>query len=111
VIGVVVFLASIAVPFLKLLTLFYLVATVKLRSAAWRRQRTWIFHGLELIGPWAMLDVFVMAVLVALVKLGELATVLPGRGLFSFTAVAVLTMLASTSFDPRLIWERREDPR
>jgi paraquat-inducible protein A len=111
VIGVVVFLASIAVPFLKLLTLFYLVATVKLRSAAWRRQRTWIFRGLELIGPWAMLDVFVMAVLVALVKLGELATVLPGRGLFSFTAVAVLTMLASTSFDPRLIWERREDPR
>ena len=111
VIGVVVFLASIAVPFLKLLALFYLVATVKLRPAARRRQRTWIFRMLELIGPWAMLDVFVMSVLVALVKLGELATVLPGRGLFSFTAVAVLTMLASASFDPRLIWQGREESR
>ena len=105
VIATIVFLASIVIPFLKLLALFYLVATVKLRSRAWRRQRTWVFRVLEVIGPWAMLDVFVMSVLVALVKLGELATVLPGRGLFSFAAVAVLTLLASASFDPRLIWE------
>lgn len=110
-IGVVVFLASIVVPFLKLLTLFYLVGTVKLRSAAWRRQRAWIFRALEYIGPWAMLDVFVMSVLVALVKLGELATVVPGPGLFSFTAVVVLTLIASSSFDPRLIWEGADEPR
>jgi paraquat-inducible protein A len=106
VIGIIVFLASIVIPFLKLLALFYLVATVRFRSATWRRQRTWIYRGLELIGPWAMLDVFVMSTLVALVKLGELATVLPGRGLFSFTAVAVLTIIAAQSFDPRLIWQR-----
>src|SRR5438874_3629011 len=109
VIAIIVFLASIVIPFLKLLALFSLVASVKLRSAAWRRQRVWIFRTLELIGPWAMLDVFVMAILVALVKLGELATVLPGRGLFSFTAVAMLTMLASASFDPRLIWATAEE--
>jgi paraquat-inducible protein A len=110
VIGLIVFLASIVIPFVKLLTLFYLVATVRFRSAAWRRQRLWIFRALEFIGPWAMLDVFVMAVLVALVKLGELATVLPGRGLFSFTAVAVLTIMASASFDPRLIWQSGAGP-
>jgi len=52
-----------------------------------------------------MLDVFVMSVLVALVKLGELATLVAGPGLFSFMAVAVLTILASSSFDPQLIWE------
>ena len=109
VIGVIVFLASIVIPFLKLATLFYLVATVKFRSAAWRRQRASIFRALEFIGPWAMLDVFVMSVLVALVKLGELATVLPGRGLFSFTAVAVLTIMATASFDPRLIWHASGD--
>jgi paraquat-inducible protein A len=109
VIGVIVFLASIVTPFLKLLALFYLVATVRFRSTAWRRQRAWIFRALELIGPWAMLDVFVMSVLVALVKLGELATVLPGRGLFSFTAVAVLTIMASMSFDPRLIWQSADE--
>jgi paraquat-inducible protein A len=107
-IAVIVFLASIVVPFLKLLTLLVLVAAVKLRPLAWRRQRMWIFRGLELIGPWAMLDVFVMAVLVSLVKLGELATVLPGTGLFAFTAVAVLTLLASASFDPLLIWAPEE---
>jgi paraquat-inducible protein A len=108
VIAVIVFLASIVIPFLKLLTLFFLVATVRLRSPAWRRERLWMFRMLEFIGPWAMLDVFVMSVLVALVKLGELATVLPGRGLFSFTAVAVLTIMASASFDPRLIWTPRD---
>ena len=106
VIGIIVFLASIVIPFLKLLALFFLVGTVRFRSAAWRRQRTWIYHALEFIGPWAMLDVFVMSILVALVKLGELATVLPGRGLFSFMAVAVLTIIAAQSFDPRLIWQR-----
>ena len=58
-----------------------------------------------------MLDVFVMSVLVALVKLGELTTVLPGRGLFAFAAVAVITMMASSSFDPRLIWERADERR
>ena len=111
VIGVIVFLASIVVPFLKLVTLFFLVATVRLRSRAWRRQRTQMFRVLEFIGPWAMLDVLVMSVLVALVKLGELATVLPGRGLFSFTAVAVLTIMASMSFDRRLIWEGADERR
>jgi paraquat-inducible protein A len=108
VIAIIVFMASVVIPFLKLLALFYLVATVKLRSTAWRRQRTALFRALELIGPWAMLDVFVMAVLVALVKLGQLATVLPGRGLFSFAAVVVFTMLASSSFDRRLIWQSAE---
>ena len=109
VIGIIVFLASIVIPFLKLLTLFYLVATVRFRSTVWRRQRAWIYRGLEFIGPWAMLDVFVMSILVALVKLGELATVLPGRGLFSFMAVAVLTIIASQSFDPRMMWEGSDD--
>jgi paraquat-inducible protein A len=111
VIAIIVFLASIVIPFLKLVILFSLVATVRLRSTAWRRQRSWLFRFLEVIGPWAMLDVFVMAVLVALVKLGELATVLPGRGLFSFAAVAVLTIMATVSFDPRLIWHAPDKRR
>ena len=55
------------------------------------------------------LIVFLLAILVSLVKLGELATVLPGRGLFAFTAVVVLTILASTSFDPAQIWETPEE--
>jgi paraquat-inducible protein A len=55
-----------------------------------------------------MLDVFLLAILVALVKLGQIATILPGPGLIAFTSVVVLTMFASASFDPRAIWQRRE---
>jgi paraquat-inducible protein A len=60
------------------------------------------------MGPWAMLDVFLVALLMALVKLGQLATVMPGRGLIAFTAVVVLTIISSTSFDQTLIWQPRD---
>jgi paraquat-inducible protein A len=104
----IVFLASILIPFFKLLGLFLLVITTKLRSARGRQQRTWIYKIIAVIGPWAMLDVFLLSVLVALVKLQQIATVLPGRGLLAFTGVVLLTILASASFDPRLIWEETE---
>ena len=90
---------------LKLLGLFYLVVTAQVRSTRRRRERTLVYKVIEVIGPWAMLDVFLLAVLVALVKLGEIATVRPGPGLLAFTSVVVLTILASASFDPKLIWE------
>ena len=103
-VAVIVFLASILIPLCKLLGLFYLVVTAKFNSPRRQQERTWIYRIIEMIGPWAMLDVFLLAVLVALVKL-EFATVLPGPGLLAFTAVVVLNILASTSFDPELIWE------
>jgi paraquat-inducible protein A len=104
----IVFLASIVIPFFKLLGLFFLVITTKLRSARGRQQRTWIYKIIAVIGPWAMLDVFLLSILVALVKLQQIATVLPGRGLLAFTGVVLLTILASASFDPKLIWEETE---
>lgn len=103
-VGAIVFLASIVIPLVKLTALFFLVVTAKAGSERGRHERTWMFRIIAAIGPWAMLDVFLLAVLVSLVKLGELATVLPGPGLFAFTAVVVLTTLASASFDPKLIW-------
>jgi paraquat-inducible protein A len=106
-VAAVVFLASIAIPLFKLLTLLYLVLSTQLRSSAFPRLRTRLWRLVEAIGPWAMLDVFLLAVLVALVKLRTLATVLPGPGLIAFCAVVVLTILASATFDPRLIWPTR----
>lgn len=103
-VAIVVFLASLVIPFLKLLGLFFLVVTTRFRSRGRRPLRTWIYRAIDLVGPWAMLDVFLLAILVSLVKLGELATVIPGPGLFAFSAVVVLTILASSSFDPSLIW-------
>jgi paraquat-inducible protein A len=108
-VAVIVFLASILIPLLKLLGLFTLVAASRLQHPRFKLTRTWVYHFIEGIGRWAMLDVFVLAVLVSLVKLQRLATILPGPGLLAFTAVVVFTLLASASFDPQLIWERPED--
>ncbi len=107
-IAIIVFLASLMVPLLKLLGLCFLVITTKLRSAWFRPGRARIHRFIKAIGPWAMLDVFLLALLVALVKLGRVATVTTGPGLPAFTAVVVLTLFASASFDPKQIWPERE---
>lgn len=106
-VALVVFMASIVIPVLKLAGLLYLVITTRFNIGRRRRGRAQIYRFIDVVGPWAMLDVFLLAVLVSLVKLGQLATILPGPGLVAFTAVVVLTMFASASFDPRTIWERR----
>src|SRR3954470_7736674 len=107
-VAAIVFLASMAVPLIKLVVLFVLCATAQLRTRRWRRERTMMYRFIDVIGPWAMLDVFMLAVLVALVRLGSLATVLPGRGLLAFSFVVVFTLLASAFFDPKLIWRGYE---
>ena len=104
-VGVIVFLASVLIPLLKLLGLLYLVVSTRWGSRRRQLARTWVHRSIDVIGPWAMLDVFLLAILVSLVKLGKLATVLPGRGLVAFTAVVVFTILATASFDPAQIWE------
>ncbi len=107
-VAAVVFTASIVVPLVKLAALFLLGATSQLRTRRWRRERTLVYRFIEVIGPGAMLDVFVLAVLVSLVRLGSVATVLPGPGLLAFTFVVVFTLLASAFFDPKLIWQGYE---
>ncbi len=104
----IVFLASIFVPLLKLLGLIFLVTATKLRLTKWKPLRTRVFRIIDSIGRWAMLDVFVLAILVALVKLQRLATVIPGAGLLAFGGVVVCTLFASACFDPQLIWEEPE---
>ncbi len=99
-----VFMASLAVPLTKLLGLFWLCAAAGRPDGA--RERARLHRVLESIGPWAMLDVFLLAVLVAVVKLGDLATVEPGPGIVAYAGMVVCSVLASASFDPRLVWAR-----
>ena len=106
-VALIVFLASIAVPVMKLTGLLYLVVTIRFNIGRRLRDRTRVYRFIDVIGPWAMLDVFLLAALVGLVQLGQLATVLPGPGLIAFAAVVVLTMLATASFDPKTIWRER----
>lgn len=100
-----VFFASVTVPMLKLGGLGFLLVSVQRRSK-WRpRERTKIYRIVDAIGRWSMLDIFVLAILVALVRFGSLATITPGTGAISFAAVVVTTMIAAESFDPREIWD------
>jgi paraquat-inducible protein A len=104
-IAIVVFVASVTIPLIKLISLTMLLVSVQRRSSWKPRQRTSLYRLLELIGRWSMLDIYVVTLLAALVQLGSMATVKAGPGALAFGAVVVLTMLASMQFDPRLIWD------
>jgi paraquat-inducible protein A len=100
-----VFFASITVPVLKLIGLISLLISVQRRSR-WRpHDRTVLYRVVEAVGRWSMIDIFMLSILVALVRLGSIATIEPGVGAISFAGVVVLTMFAAMSFDPRLLWD------
>ena len=102
--AVLVFFASIVVPLVKLLVLATLALSVQLRT---RRPLplTKAYRGIEFIGRWSMLDIYVVTILAGLVQLQSRAAVQAGPGAVAFGAVVVLTILAARSFDPRLIWD------
>jgi len=103
--ALIIFVASVLVPLLKMIALIYLLVSVQRRSHLRRQQRTRLYRITELVGRWSMVDVFVVALLVALVQVGNLATIEPELGVVAFAAVVILTMLAAMAFDPRLIWD------
>lgn len=106
-IGALVFVASITVPLLKIMTLAYLLVSVRRRASLRAKERTRMYRAVEYIGRWSMIDMFMLSILVALVQLGWLATIHPGPGATCFAGVVILTMFAAASFDPRLIWDNR----
>ncbi len=104
-IALVIFVASVFVPLLKLVILIYLLISVR-RGSRWRpRDRAKLYRITEAIGRWSMVDIFVVTILVALVHLGALASIEAGHGALYFAAVVVTTMFAAMTFDPRLIWD------
>ncbi len=102
--AIIVFIASIAVPILKIMVLAMLAWTSQRRSREQSLLRTRLYGMVETIGHWSMLDVFVVVLLVGMIRFGAFGGVEPEPGLLAFGAVVVLTMLASSSFDPRLLW-------
>jgi paraquat-inducible protein A len=106
--ALVVFFASFVVPLAKLLVLTALLISVQRRSR-WRPvDRTQLYRVTEAVGRWSMVDIYVVTILVALVRLGALATIEAGLGAVFFGGVVVVTMLAAETFDPRLIWDAAE---
>lgn len=103
-----IFFASVLVPLVKIATLAFLLISVQ-KGMTWRpRDRTLLFRITESFGHWSMVDLFIVAILAALVDMEAFATIRPGPGATWFGAVVVTTMLAARSFDPRLIWDAGE---
>ena len=104
-IALLVFIASIVVPLLKIIALSVVLFSAWRRTPRYRTQRSELFRMVEFIGRWSMLDVYAISLLVALVQIRSLAYVAVGWGALAFGAVVVLTMFAARTFDERLLWE------
>ena len=108
-VALVIFIASVMVPLAKLAAMFYLVWSVERSDRENHRQRTKLYLIAEFIGKWSMVDVFVVAILAALVHLGGLLIIRPGIAAYSFAGVVLVTMVAAQFFDSRIMWDQLED--
>lgn len=102
-VAAIIFLASVVIPILKILSIFSLCLAARRNTHP--RTVTRIYRLTEIVGRWSMVDVFVVAILVSVVQLGSLMSIRPGPAALAFAGVVVLTMLAAHSFDQRLIWD------
>jgi len=108
-IALIIFVASVLIPLMKLMILIYLLLSVQFCSRWKPGDRTRLYRFTEAVGRWSMVDVYVVTVLVALVKLGPLADVAAGSGAVYFAGVVVITMFAAESFDSRMIWDHKDE--
>lgn len=105
-IAVVIFIASVFVPVGKLLILIWLNYSVQKGFDGKHNERIFWYRVTEFIGRWSMVDVFVVAILVSLIQLGNTMSIYPGHAALAFCGVVILTMLAAMSFDSKLIWSK-----
>jgi paraquat-inducible protein A len=104
--AMIVLIASIVVPVMKLITLTFLLISIHKKSV-WRpRDRTLLYRATEVIGAWSMVDIFLVGLLSSMVSLDALSTIRPEIGAVFFAGVVVITMFAAHRFDPRLIWDQ-----
>jgi len=104
-IGVIILTASILVPLFKIIGLLLILITIHFRLPGGRKHKAVMLRFIEFIGRWSMLDIFVIALLCALVRFGFLSTINAAPAVIYFAGVVICTMLAAISFDPRLLWD------
>lgn len=110
-IALIIFLFSVVVPLFKLSALFWLCWAASYGRDNHERadRRVLLYRLTEMIGPWSMLDIFVVAVLVALIQITGVMVITPGWATICFGLMVISTMLAAESFDPRLIWDKAKN--
>lgn len=107
--ALIVLIASVVIPMAKIAALAYLLVTVQRRKSQDQQERLRLYRLVEFVGRWSMLDVFVVTFTVALIQLQPLMAIKPGAGVLFFAAVVILTMIAAEQFDPRLIWDTKNE--
>lgn len=107
-VAAVVFLASVAIPIGKFIVIAWLVWSIRFRVTLSQERRTVLYEIVEFIGRWSMVDVFVVAILAALVNLGFIVGFRAGTAALFFALSVAFTMVSALSLDPRLIWDRTE---
>lgn len=110
-IAAVIFFASVVVPLVKILALFWLCYAVQNGHAASPLRKLKLYRMTEFVGRWSMIDVFVVAILAGLIRLDNLMTIYPGPAAVAFAGVVLITMVAAMSFDSRLIWDLQQGER
>jgi paraquat-inducible protein A len=108
-IAIVILVASVMIPMMKFIAIGYLALSVRQVSLLSAQRRQQLYEIVEYIGRWSMIDVFVVAILSALVQLNVVASVNPGPASLAFALSVIFTMLSAQAFDPRLIWDRIEE--
>jgi paraquat-inducible protein A len=107
-IALIILFASIFVPIIKFILILYLLISTKLKRQTNKIDKLKLFHITELIGPWSMIDVFVVSILAALVQMTNVE-IHPGVGITAFAMMVFFTLLSAMSFDTRLIWQNKEE--
>ena len=109
VVAIIVFVASICIPVVKFVIIAGLALSLHYNWQTPNHTRHRLHALTEFIGRWSMIDVFVVAVLAALIQLGALITIVPGVGINAFAVSVIFTMLAASSLDPRLLWDHSQN--
>lgn len=105
-VAMIIFIASILIPCLKIIAIAWLCLYAKGKGRRDSEHMHLMYEAVEFVGRWSMIDIFVIAVLTALVRMGNLMGVYPDIGALFFALVVILTMISATLYDPRLIWDR-----
>ena len=108
IIAMIVFVASIVVPIIKIVALAFILLSVQFKWKFSEKKQLVLFSFIDWIGRWSILDLFVISIMVAVFDKGSLLSVYPGIAATSFTIVVLTTLFAAYSFDTRLIWDAQE---
>lgn len=106
-IALVIFVASILVPLIKLVVLTALLMIVFFKQHQFARIGIKYFRMIHFIGKWSMIDIFVVALMIVMVQFGNLSSISAGGAAPAFTIVVIMTIFATHSFDTRLLWDEK----